>query len=63
MKERESSNYELVFKKLDEFKKDGYYKVLENATIQVKELKDPIDTLREFVLDKQECYCSTYTTT
>jgi hypothetical protein len=50
-----ANDYTVVFKHLEEAKKDTNYTILENAMNATKQLQDPIEKLKEIVMDKEAC--------
>lgn len=55
-------DYSLLFEQLNKVKQDKDYTLLQGTMVTVSELQDPIEKLRQIVMDKEDCFYNTITT-
>ena len=57
------SDYTILFEQLNKVKQEKDYSLMQGTMIAVSELQDPIEKLRQIVMDKEDCFYNTITTT
>lgn len=55
-------DYSILFEQLDKIKQEKDYTLMQGTMIAVSELQDPIEKLRQIVMDKEDCFYNTITT-
>ena len=61
--EQKHSDFTVLFEQLNKVKQESDYSLLQGTMIAVSELQDPIERLRQIVMDKEDCLYNTITTT
>lgn len=59
---QEHKDYSILFEQLNKVKQEKDYTLMQGTMIAVSELHDPIEKLRQIVMDKEDCFYNTITT-
>lgn len=57
------NNYSILFEHLDRIKKEDEFTLMQGTMVAVSELKDPIEKLKQIVMDKEDCFYNIVTLT
>lgn len=57
------NDFSIIFEKLNDIKKEKDYTLMKGTMIAVSELQDPIEKLKQIVMDKEDCFYNVITTT
>lgn len=61
--EHSHSDFTILFEQLNKLKQEKDYSFMQGTMTAVSELQDPIEKLRQIVMDKEDCFYNTITTT
>lgn len=56
------SDFSVLFEQLNKIKQDKDYTLMQGTMVAVNDLQDPIEKLRQIVMDKEDCFYNTITT-
>jgi|GEM_PF-3110687 hypothetical protein len=59
---KEHGDYSILFEQLNKIKQEKDYTLMKGTMVAVSELQDPIEKLRQIVMDKEDCFYNTITT-
>lgn len=55
-------DYSILFEQLNKIKQEKDYTLMQGTMVAVTQLQDPIEKLRQIVMDKEDCFYNTITT-
>lgn len=59
---RKHNDYSIIFEQLNNIKQEKDYTLMQGTMIAVSELQDPIEKLRQIVMDSEDCSYNIVTT-
>lgn len=59
----DNKDFSILFEHLNKIKREKDYTFMQGTMIAFNELKDPIEKLKQIVLDKEDCFYNIVTTT
>ena len=61
--EGKHSDFTILFEQINKIKQEKDYSLMQGTMVAVSELQDPIEKLRQIVMDKEDCFFNTIITT
>lgn len=56
-------DFSILFECLDKIKQEKDYTLMQGTMVAVSDLQDPIEKLKQIVMDKEDCFYNIITTT
>ena len=56
------SDFSVLFEQINKIKQEKDYTLMQGTMVAVNELQDPIERLRQIVMDKEDCFYNIITT-